>query len=326
MILVTGGAGYIGSHTVQALKDSGFEPAIFDDFSSGHRDFVGDTPSVEGDIRRPRDLRKVFERFKINGVIHFAGRAEVAESRDCPELYYETNLGGGLNLLNTMRTAGVRHLIFSSTCAVYGIPETPSIAEDHPQSPINPYGETKLAFERALDWFHAAHGLEHLSLRYFNAAGADANARFGEDHDPETHLVPLVLEAAARLRPAVTIHGTDYPTKDGTCVRDYIHVTDLAAAHVSGLQRLLGGDLTSQAINLGTGRGASVREVIDTARTVTGRDFRVEEGMRREGDPPRLVAAAERAADLLDWRPEHSRLSNIVETAWRWLEKRTTAG
>ncbi len=325
MILVTGGAGYIGSHTVQTLKDSGIEPVIFDDFSSGHRDFVGDTPSVEGDLRRTRDLQKAFERFEIAGVIHFAGRAEVAESRNCPELYYETNVGGGLNLLNSMRTAGVRHLIFSSTCATYGIPKTPSIAEDHPQSPINPYGETKLAFERALDWFHAAHGLEYLSLRYFNAAGADANARFGEDHDPETHLIPLVLEAAARLRPAVTIHGTDYPTEDGTCVRDYIHVTDLATAHVSGLQRLMGGTVASQAINLGTGQGASVREVIDTARRVTGRDFRVEEGVRREGDPPRLVAAAERAADLLDWRPEHSRLSTIVETAWRWLEKRTRA-
>ena len=326
MILVTGGAGYIGSHTVQTLKDAGIEPVIFDDFSSGHRDFVRDTPSVEGDIRRPADLRKAFERFEIEGVIHFAGRAEVAESRESPELYYETNVGGGLHLLDAMRAAGVRHLIFSSTCATYGVPKTPNIAEDHPQSPINPYGETKLAFERALDWFHAAHGLEYLSLRYFNAAGADADARFGEDHDPETHLIPLVLEAAAGLRPAVTINGTDYPTEDGTCVRDYIHVTDLATAHVSGLQRLLAGTLASQAINLGSAQGASVREVIDTARRVTRRDFRVEEGVPREGDPPRLVAAAQRAADLLDWQPEHSRLAHIVETAWRWLEKRKTTG
>ena len=326
MILVTGGAGYIGSHTVQTLKDTGVESVIFDDFSTGHRDFVGDTPLVEGDIRRLADLRQAFESFEIEAVIHFAGRAEVAESRESPELYYETNVGGGLNLLNTMRAAGVRHLIFSSSCATYGVPNTPSIAEDHPQSPINPYGETKLAFERALDWFQAAHDLEYLSLRYFNAAGADPDARIGEDHDPETHLIPLVLEAAAGLRPAVTINGTDYPTDDGTCIRDYVHVTDLAAAHVSGLQRLMAGTLASQAINLGTGQGASVREVIDAARGVTGRNFRVEEGVPREGDPPRLVAAADRAADLLDWRPEHSRLSHIVETAWRWLEKRRTTG
>jgi len=326
MILVTGGAGYVGSHAVQALKDVGIKPVIFDDFSSGHRDFVGDTPAVEGDIRRPTDLREAFKRFEIEGVIHFAGRAETAQSQENPELYYETNVGGGLNLLNAMRAAGVRHLIFSSSCATYGIAKTPSISEDHPQSPINPYGETKLVFERALEWFHIAHGIEYLALRYFNAAGADADARFGEDHDPETHLIPLVLEAAAGLRLSVTINGTEYPTEDGTCIRDYVHVTDLATAHVSGLQRLMAGTLASQAVNLGTGEGVSVREVINAVRKITGRDFTIAEGLPREGDPPRLVARVERAADLLNWEPEHSRLSNIVETAWNWLEKRRPTG
>ncbi len=322
MILVTGGAGYIGRHTVQALGRAGFETLVFDDFSTGHRDFVTDVPFLEGDIRRPEDLESAFSRYPIEGVLHFAGKALVAESRDHPELYYETNVVGGLNLLRAMNHAGVHPLVFSSSCATYGVPLTDSIAEDHPQSPINSYGETKLAFEKAMAWFGSAHGIRHLSLRYFNAAGADPAGHFGEDHVPETHLIPLVLEAAARLRSGVAIYGTDYPTPDGTCVRDYVHVTDLADAHVVALGKLIEGSVESQAVNLGTGKGASVREVIDVVRKVTGFDFNVTEGPRREGDPPRLVAAADKARALLGWVPEHSDVPTIVETAWAWLNKR----
>jgi len=255
VILVTGGAGYIGSHTVKALKAAGLQPVIFDNFSTGHRSFGKGTPAFEGDLSNPSDLTQVFADYPINGVLHFAGRALVGESAQSPELYYETNLIGGLNLLNAMKRSGVNHLIFSSTCATYGVPQRVPIREDHPQNPINPYGETKLCFERAMQWFHEAHGLEYLSLRYFNAAGADAEGEFGEDHNPETHLIPLVLQAAAGLKPDVQIFGTDYPTPDGTCLRDYIHVMDLARAHVVGLQALLARRVKSQAINLGTGRG-----------------------------------------------------------------------
>ena len=322
MILVTGGAGYIGRHTVQALEREGFETLIFDDFSTGHRDFVGDVPFIKGDICRFEDLQTAFSSYPIEGVLHFAGKALVAESREHPELYYETNVGGGLNLLRAMTEARVRPLVFSSTCATYGVPQTESIAEEHPQNPINPYGETKLAFERAMTWFGSAHGIRHVSLRYFNAAGADPDGSYGEDHVPETHLIPLVLEAAARLRNDVVIHGTDYPTPDGTCVRDYEHVTDLAQAHVTALRMLMEGTIESQAVNLGTGQGASVREIIEAAQKVTERELTVTEGPRREGDPPRLVAAVEKASALLDWSPQYSDVALIVETAWRWLKKR----
>jgi UDP-glucose 4-epimerase len=322
VILVTGGAGYIGRHTVQALEREGFETLIFDDFSTGHRDFVGDVPFIKGDICRFEDLQTAFSSYPIEGVLHFAGKALVAESREHPELYYETNVGGGLNLLRAMTEARVRPLVFSSTCATYGVPQTESIAEEHPQNPINPYGETKLAFERAMTWFGSAHGIRHVSLRYFNAAGADPDGSYGEDHVPETHLIPLVLEAAARLRNDVVIHGTDYPTPDGTCVRDYVHVTDLAQAHVTALRMLMEGTIESQAVNLGTGQGASVREIIEAAQKVTERELTVTEGPRREGDPPRLVAAVEKASALLDWSPQYSDVALIVETAWRWLKKR----
>jgi UDP-glucose 4-epimerase len=322
LILVTGGAGYIGSHTVAALQDAGYEPVIFDNFFTGHRDFVGSTRSIEGDIRKIDDLRRAFAQHSIEGVIHFAGNALVGESGTHPDRYYDTNVGGGLNLLNAMRDAGVGPLIFSSTCATYGIPQTALLAEDHPQSPINAYGETKLAFERAMAWYRIAYGLEYLSLRYFNAAGADLAGRSGEDHDPETHLIPLVLEAAAGLRPSVRIFGTDYPTPDGTCIRDYIHVTDLAVAHVTGMKKLIEGTISSQPLNLGTGQGTSVREVIDVAREVTGVNFNVVETERREGDPPQLVAAPERANTELGWTPRHSTTGEIVETAWKWVQVR----
>lgn len=325
MILVTGGAGYIGSHTVQALEQAGYDPVIFDNFSTGHRDFVGGVPLVEGDLRKAEDIRGVFDRFDIDGVMHFAARALVVESCENPALYYENNVVGGFNLLRAMVDAGVRHLIFSSTCATYGLPDTDEISEDHPQRPINPYGETKLAFERAIRWFHSAYGLNFLSLRYFNAAGADPEGRSGEDHSPETHLIPLVLQAAAGIRKEVHMYGTDYPTPDGTCIRDYIHVVDLAAAHVEAMRRLLAGSVESQALNLGTGSGASVREVIDVCRQVSGRSFRVVESPRRPGDPPRLVASADRARTVLAWTPRQSDLPRIVSTAWAWMLRRQRA-
>jgi len=321
MILVTGGAGYIGSHTVKALKAAGHQPVIFDDFSTGHRSFLRGTPAVEGDLCNAKDLEGAFSKYAIEGVLHFAGKALVGESTEKPELYYQTNVLGGLNLLNAMKQHGVKYLIFSSSCATYGVPENVPIREDHPQNPINPYGESKLAFERAMRWFHEAHGLEYLSLRYFNAAGADRDGEFGEDHLPETHLIPLVLQAAAGSRPDVQVFGTDYPTPDGTCLRDYIHVSDLARAHVLGLQALIQGRSQSQAINLGTGHGYSVREVIEAVRRVTGRNFKARETGRRAGDPPVLVAAVDRAKKALAWTATDSDLDNIVKSAWNWQEK-----
>lgn len=322
MILVTGGAGYIGSHAVKALRQSGFEPVIFDNFSTGHRSFVRNTPCLEGDLRTPDDLAKVFAQFPIEGVMHFAGRALVAESHEKPELYHEINVVGGMNLLAAMRKAGVKRLIFSSTCATYGVPEKIPIREETPQKPINPYGESKLKFEQSIANDHLTENLEYLSLRYFNAAGADAEGEFGEDHTPETHLLPLVFDAAMGRRPEVQILGVDYPTPDGTCLRDYIHVTDLARAHVIGMKSLIEGRVKSQPLNLGTGAGFSVREVIDTTRRVTKKDFVVREMPRRPGDPPILVAAVERAKEVLGWTAEVSRLENIIETAWSWHQSR----
>ena len=322
MILVTGGAGYIGSHTVKALRKSGFEPLIFDNFSTGHRNFVGSTKLVEGDLSNPESLKRAFEDNPVEGVLHFAGKALVPESHRSPELYYATNVTGGINLLTAMKNAGVKKIIFSSTCATYGIPENVPIDENTPQRPINPYGETKLAFEKALRWFQDSYGIEYLSLRYFNAAGADADGDLGEDHDPETHLIPLVLDAAMGRKPEVRILGTDYHTPDGTCVRDYIHVSDLASAHVAGLQALLSGKVGSQAINLGTGSGYSVREVVETARRITKSEFLITEADRREGDPPVLVAAVDRAKAKLGWKAVASDLEQIISSAWNWHRRR----
>jgi UDP-glucose-4-epimerase GalE len=321
VILVTGGAGYIGSHAVKALKAAGFEPIIFDNFSTGHRRFVDGTRCVEGDVRNASDLDRVFSAYRIDGVLHFAGKALVAESHQDPGIYYEVNLTGGLNLLATMRQRGVKHFIFSSTCATYGIPAKIPIREDTTQLPINSYGESKLAFERALGWFHESYGIEYLALRYFNAAGADRDGQFGEDHTPETHLIPLVLDAASGRRQFVQVFGTDYQTPDGTCIRDYIHVTDLAEAHVIGLQHLMSGRITSQALNLGTGTGHSVRQVLETARRVSGRDIPVRETTRRPGDPPILVAAVDRARETLQWAAKHSSLEEILSTAWNWHQR-----
>jgi UDP-glucose 4-epimerase len=318
MILVTGGAGYIGSHTVRELRKSGFEPLIFDNFSTGHRAFVGDTPCVEGDIRNPEDLTVAFSRYPIEGVMHFAGKALVGESHVEPELYFEVNVTGGCNLLEAMNRTGVKRFIFSSTCATYGEPATVPIGEDTPQQPISPYGETKLKFEQALKHAHYTDGLEYLSLRYFNAAGADADGGIGEDHAVETHLIPLIFDAALGRRKDIAILGTDYPTPDGTCIRDYIHVTDLAKAHVMGMQSLITGGIQSQALNLGTGKGCSVREVIEMAKKITKKAFPVRETSRREGDPPMLVAAVDRAKEVLGWTAATSDLDQIIASAWTW--------
>jgi UDP-glucose 4-epimerase len=322
MILVTGGAGYIGSHAVKALRQSSYEPLIFDNFSTGHRSFVRSTPCFEGDICNPGDLAKVFAQYPIEGVMHFAGRALVGESHEKPELYHQINVVGGLNLLAAMENSGVKRLIFSSTCATYGMPDKIPIREETPQKPINPYGESKLKFERAIESAQTTNKLEYLSLRYFNAAGADPDGEFGEDHAPETHLIPLVFDAAMGRRPDVQILGVDYPTPDGTCLRDYIHVTDLARAHVIGMKALIEGRVKSQAINLGTGSGFSVREVIDTTRRVTKKDFIVREMPRRPGDPPILVAAVDRAKDVLGWSAEGSGLEQIISSAWNWHQSR----
>jgi len=320
-ILVTGGAGYIGSHACKALAAAGFEPVVFDNFVYGHDWAVQWGPMVRGDTSDKALVRQALEEHQPVAVMHFAAYAYVGESVQDPAKYYRNNVGGTLALLEAMVESGVDKFIFSSTCATYGVPEGNSIPESHPQSPINPYGHSKLMVEQILRDFDTAHGLKSIALRYFNAAGADPDTEIGEDHDPETHLIPLVLDAAMGRRADITIFGEDYPTEDGTCVRDYIHVSDLADAHVRALGRLLeGGD--SDALNLGTGTGYSVREVIEVAKNVTGRDIVVAQGERRPGDPPYLVAEPGRAFEVLGWKPENSGIERVLETAWAWHLKR----
>jgi len=315
-VLVTGGAGYIGSHTAKALAAAGFIPVTYDNLTFGHRWAVQWGPMVEGDVRDRAKLIDTLRRYEIAAVLHFAALAYVGESMRKPELYYNNNVTGGLTLLESMLETGVRHIVFSSSCATYGTPQVVPIAEDTPQLPVNPYGETKLAIERALRWLGAAHPLSWAALRYFNAAGADAAGDVGELHAPESHLIPLVLEAVLSGQP-VEVYGGDYATRDGTCVRDYIHVTDLAEAHVRALDYLLRGG-ASIALNLGTGEGSTVHEVIETARVVTGQKVPFRVASRRPGDPAALVADAGRAGKILGWRPGHSSLKNIVKTAWDW--------
>jgi UDP-glucose-4-epimerase GalE len=316
-ILVTGGAGYIGSHACKALARAGFRPVAYDSLVNGHREAVRWGPLVEADLADADRLRDTFSRFDIAAVMHFAAFAYVGESVSRPELYFRNNVANSLSLLECMRTEGVRHIVFSSTCATYGVPEQVPISESAPQRPVNPYGESKLMVERMLHWFGSAHGFTHAALRYFNAAGADPEGEIGEDHRPETHLIPLVLEAALGLRPQIDIFGTDYPTPDGTAVRDFIHVQDLAEAHVQALELLLKGGL-SITVNLGTGTGHSVREVIAAVERITGHRIPRRESSRRAGDPPVLVADASRARELLGWQPRLSDLDTIVKTAWAW--------
>ena len=316
-VLVTGGAGYIGSHAAKALAQAGYEPVVFDSLVRGHRAAVRWGPFIEGDLADRALLSESFRRFEIGAVMHFAAFAYVGESMTKPELYFGNNVVNSLNLLEAMRETGVRRVVFSSTCATYGIPESVPIREEMPQRPINPYGESKLIVERMLHWYGVAHGFAHMALRYFNAAGADPDGELGEHHEPETHLIPLVLDAALGRRRQVEIYGTDYATPDGTAIRDYIHVSDLAEAHVLALKHLQQGG-ASGALNLATGQGHSVREVIAAAERVTDRAVPSREIERRAGDPPALVADASRARQVLGWNPRFSDLDTIVATAWRW--------
>ncbi len=329
-ILVTGGAGYIGSHMVKMLSQAGHEVVVFDNLSRGFRDAVIAGQLVEGDLRNATDIQSLFNGRSFDAVIHFAAFAYVGESVSAPREYYENNVTGTFNLLSGMLDAGVKQFVFSSTCATYGVPESNPITEDHPQQPINPYGYTKLVIERMLADFSQAYGMRSIALRYFNAAGCDPDGELGERHDPETHLIPLVLQEALRVLeggdPADTrleVFGDDFDTPDGTCVRDYIHVTDLCTAHMAALDRLASGAVAgTEAYNLGNGNGFSVREVIDACRRVTGVDIQYRVSDRRPGDPAALVGAADRAHDALDWRPVYSDLDVIIETAWRWMNKR----
>jgi UDP-glucose-4-epimerase GalE len=319
-VLVTGGAGYIGSHTCKMLTKAGFLPVVLDDLRRGHRSAVQWGPLIEGDCGDSSVLEQVFRSYQIKAVIHFAAYAYVAESMKAPDMYFRNNVVSTMNLLDAMRLHEVNTIVFSSSCATYGIPVKNTITEDHPQSPINPYGESKLMVERILYWHGLSYGLNWSALRYFNAAGADPDGELGEDHDPEPHLLPRVLAAAAGRIPCVEIFGTDYATPDGTAIRDYVHVTDLARAHVLATGLLLSSG-ASGAFNLGTSSGHSVRDVITAAEAVTGVKIPVDERSRRDGDPARLVADASRAQDVLGWIPKYSELSTILETAWRWLNR-----
>jgi UDP-glucose 4-epimerase len=314
-ILVTGGAGYVGSHAARVVARAGHDVWVYDNLSRGHRAAAPGGRLVVGELAdRPR-LEGVLRDQRIEAVMHFAALAYVGESVTDPAKYYVNNVGGSLALLESMRAAGVRNIVFSSTTATYGEPKRIPTPEDEPQQPINPYGFSKLVVERALDDYAVAYGFAFAALRYFNAAGCSPDGDLGEDHDPETHLIPLVLQVALGQREKITIFGDDYPTPDGTCIRDYVHVDDLAAAHVQALGHLQPGQ--GLKLNLGTGRGNSVQEVVETCRRVTGREIPAEIGARRAGDPPELVADSSRAKQVLAWQPQFD-LTAIVETAWRW--------
>ena len=316
-ILVCGGAGYVGSHCLEALKAAGYDCVVVDDLSRGHRAAVGESPLYVGNIADDALMDRVFREHHIEVVLHFAAASQVGESMKEPLLYYENNLCATVALLRSMRRHEVGRIVFSSSAAVYGEPDTVPIPEESPKAPTNTYGETKLAMERLMHWCHVAYGLEYVSLRYFNAAGASPSGIIGEDHTPETHLIPLVLQAAQGRREKVSIFGDDYPTPDGTCIRDYIHTSDLASAHLLAARRLLAGE-GSGIFNLGSEHGLSVRQIIDAARKVTGRDFPVEVAPRRAGDPAVLIASNRKAREEFGWVPAHSDAESILASAWAW--------
>ncbi|MGB3311961.1 MAG: UDP-glucose 4-epimerase GalE [Nodosilinea sp.] len=323
-ILVTGGAGYIGSHAVMALQQAGYRVLILDNLVYGHRDLVEKvlkTELIEGSTLDKALLKSIFSRYDISAVMHFSAYAYVGESVSDPAKYYENNVVGTLSLLDAMVEAGIKNFVFSSTCATYGVPQEMPITETHPQNPINPYGATKLMVERILTDYDKAYDFRSVRFRYFNAAGADPNGLLGEDHNPETHLIPLVLQTALGKRESISVFGTDYPTPDGTCVRDYIHVCDLADAHILGLEYLLKGG-ESNVFNLGNGSGFSVREVIDAAARVTGKTIPVVEVERRPGDPPALVGGSDRARSVLGWNPQYADIDTILTHAWAWHQTR----
>jgi UDP-glucose 4-epimerase len=314
-IFVVGGAGYIGSVCAELLLNKGHEVGIFDNLSEGHRRAVDSRSTfIQGELADRRQIDAAISTMRPDAVMHFAANALVGESMQNPSKYFRNNVCNGLNLLDAMVAAGIRRIVFSSTCAIFGPPERLPIDETAPTRPINPYGESKLAFEKILRWYDEIHGLKFVCLRYFNASGA--SDKFGEDHQPETHLIPTVLRVALGAKPSVEIYGTDYDTSDGTCVRDYIHILDLAQAHILAL-----GATGSGCYNLGTGGGSSVREVIDACRRITGRKIETIEKPRRPGDPPRLIASSVKIKKELGWQPQFQSLDAIIESAWKWHRK-----
>jgi UDP-glucose 4-epimerase len=314
-ILVVGGAGYIGSVCTELLLDEGHSVRVFDNLSEGHRAAIDSRANLtEGDLANPEQIRAALETFRPDAVMHFAASALVGESMQNPAKYFRNNISNGLNLLDAMTATGINQLVFSSTCAIFGPPERLPIDETLPKNPINPYGESKLAFEKILRWYSEIHGLCFVSLRYFNAAGA--SEKFGEQHRIETHLIPNVLKVALGRKPQVDIYGTDYDTPDGTCIRDYIHIRDLSRAHILALK-----SSRSEFYNLGTGGGTSVREVIESCRKITGRKIPAVEKPRRPGDPARLIAASDKIQRELGWRPKFQNIDAIIESAWRWHQK-----
>jgi UDP-arabinose 4-epimerase len=319
-VLIAGGAGYIGSHAAKLVALAGLEPVVLDNFVYGHRWAAKWGPLAEGDLGDRPFVDRVLEEHRVTAVIHFAAYAYVGESVTHPRKYFHNNVVNTLTLLDSMVDHGVRDIVFSSTCATYGEPIHVPISEDHAQNPVNPYGESKLAVEKILGWYQKAYDIRFAALRYFNAAGADPDGEIGEDHDPETHLIPLAIEAALGRVDELSIFGTDYPTPDGTAIRDYIHVTDLAEAHVLALTHLTKGAKDLK-LNLGTGKGHSVREVLGAIERIGGRRVPTREVGRRAGDPPALVADAARAAEVLGWRPKYAAIETIVEHALRWHEK-----
>ncbi|QNB47093.1 UDP-glucose 4-epimerase GalE [Thermanaerosceptrum fracticalcis] len=316
-ILVTGGAGYIGSHTVRKLTDIGYNVIVYDSLEKSHKESVKDIPLIVGNILDEQLLDSTMKKYNIQSVIHFAAYSLVGESMAEPEKYYVNNVCGTVNLLKVMLNNNIKRIVFSSTAAVYGEPQEIPITENSPKNPTNVYGKTKLMIEEILKDYDLAYGLKYISLRYFNACGADESGEIGEDHTPETHLMPLVLQSALGKLPEIRIFGTDYPTPDGTCIRDYIHVNDLAEAHILALEKLLA-DGQSAVYNLGNGNGFSVREVIRAAEEVVGKPIKVVEGERRPGDPAVLVASAEKIKRELGWQPKYQGLKEIIETAWKW--------
>ncbi len=324
-ILVTGGAGYIGSHICKALSKQGFTPVTYDNLCSGNQGAVKWGPFEQGDVRDQNRLDAVMKAYKPAAIMHFAALIQVGESVSNPAKYYDNNVYGSYCLLEQARTHDIRHMVFSSTAAVYGMPETDLISEDHALSPINPYGNTKLAMENMIRDYSTAYPLSYAILRYFNAAGADPETEIGTAYKVDTHIIPLLMQTASGERTQIDIYGTDYPTHDGTAIRDYIHVSDLATAHVLSLNHIMAGK-ESITLNLGTSTGFSVRQVFDTSCDVTGKEIKHENKPRRPGDPSILVAQAKRAKEVLGWTPVHSDLSTIVKTAWDWQQKKKECG
>ena len=320
MILIVGGAGYIGSHVNKVLNERGYETIILDNLSYGHEETVKWGTLCKCDLANINEVDDIFTKYDINAVMHFSSFIDVGESVRNPEKYYNNNVVNTMNLLNVMLKHDVKKFIFSSTCATYGIPQKIPLTENHPQNPINPYGWTKLMVERILKDYDTAYGLKSVILRYFNASGADESGIIGEWHNPETHLIPLILDAAMGKREDIKIFGTDYDTPDGTCIRDYIHVTDLADAHILSLEYLNKNNQSNQ-FNLGNGQGFSVREVIESVKRVTGRNFNVTQTQRREGDPAILIGSSKKAKDTLGWDPQYVNIDKIIETAWNWHQK-----